>query len=65
MLTQLRQEASMSERARLLQHLTRVTAADGNMTDAGFLELLRVAGALSLPSWLVDEALHGAARPLD
>jgi hypothetical protein len=64
-LAQVRQEAAPSERARLVQHLTLVTAQDGNMTDEGFQELLRVAGALSMPSWLVDEALRGASHPLD
>ena len=64
-LTRLRQELSTSERARLLQHLTGVTAADGNITDMHFVELRRVAEALALPLWLVDEALRGAARPLD
>lgn len=64
-LAQVRQGASLSERARLVQHLTLVTAPDGNVSDEGFQELMRVAGALSVPSWLVDEALHGAARPLD
>lgn len=64
-LTRVRQELSTSERARLLQHLTGVTAADGNLTDAHFVELRRVAEALGLPLSLVDEALRGAARPLD
>jgi len=64
-LTRLRQELATSERARLLQHLTGVTAADGHITDAHFVELRRVAEALALPLSLVDEALRGAARPLD
>jgi hypothetical protein len=64
-LTRLRQELATSERARLLQHLTGVTAADGHITDAHFVELRRVAEALALPLSLIDEALRGAARPLD
>jgi hypothetical protein len=64
-LTRLRQELSTSERARLLQHLTGVTAADGHITDARFVELRRVAESLAVPLWLVDETLRGAARPLD
>jgi hypothetical protein len=64
-LARVRQEAALSERARLMQHLTLVTAPDGNVADAGFLVLRRVAEALSVPAWLVDEALRGAAHPLD
>jgi hypothetical protein len=55
----------MADRARLVQHLTGVTAPDGNITDAHYLELRKVAETLSLPLSLVDEALRGAARSLD
>ncbi|WNG37106.1 M48 family metallopeptidase [Archangium violaceum] len=64
-LARVNQEATLSERARLVQHLTLVAAPDGNVGDEGFLELRRIAGALSVPAWLVDEALRGAAHPLD
>lgn len=64
-LARVRQEATLSERARLVQHLTLVAAPDGNVDDTGFLELRRMAEALSVPAWLVDEALRGAAHPLD
>jgi peptidase M48-like protein len=47
------------------QEITLVTAPDGVMADEGYLELRRVAGALAVPSWLVDEALRGASNPLD
>ncbi|QRK06577.1 M48 family metallopeptidase [Archangium violaceum] len=59
------QETTLSERARLVQHLTLVAAPDGNVSDEGFLELRRVAEALSVPAWLVDEALRAASHPLD
>ncbi len=64
-LAQVRQEASVSERARLVQHLTLVAAPDGQLTDEGFLSLQRMAGMLAVPSWLVDESLRGASTPLD
>ncbi|MFY0567661.1 M48 family metallopeptidase [Archangium lansingense] len=63
-LAQVRQAVSLPERARLVQHLALVKAPDGNVTDESFLELQRMAGALSVPSWLVDEALRGASNPL-
>lgn len=64
-LARVRQEATLSERARLVQHLTLGVAPDGNVDDTGFLELRRMTEALSVPAWLVDEALRGAAHPLD
>lgn len=64
-LARVRQEATLSERARLVQHFTLVAAPDGNVDDTGFLELRRMTEALSVPTWLVDEALRGAAHPLD
>jgi hypothetical protein len=64
-LSRVRQEASMADRARLVQHLTGVTAPDGNITDAHYLELRKEAETLTLPLSLVDEALRGAARSLD
>ncbi len=63
-LARLRQEMSLSERARLVRHLT-VVAAEGPVSDARFLELRRVAEALALPLWTIDEALRGATYPLD
>jgi hypothetical protein len=64
-LPRLRQETSISERARLVRHLTAIAAAEGPVSDARFLELRRVAEALALPLWLIDEALRGATYPLD
>jgi hypothetical protein len=64
-LARVRQEATLSERARLLQHLTLVAAADGNVAEEEFLELQRLADALAVPLSLVDETLRGAAHPLD
>jgi len=61
----LQERATVSERARLVQHLTLLTAPDGVVDNLGFLELRQVAGALAVPSWLVDEALRGASHPLD
>ncbi|WP_158501534.1 M48 family metallopeptidase [Vitiosangium sp. GDMCC 1.1324] len=58
-------EAPLSQRARLVQHLTLVTAPDGNVSDERFLELRRVAETLSVPAWLIDEAIRGASHPLD
>ncbi|HEX8433697.1 M48 family metallopeptidase [Archangium sp.] len=65
MLAGLREELSLSERARLVRHLTVVAAAEGPVSDARFLELRRVAEALALPLWTIDEALRGATCPLD
>ena len=59
------QDAPTSERARLLQHLTLVAAADGNVAEEEFMELQGMATALSVPVSLVDETLRGAAHPLD
>jgi hypothetical protein len=64
-LARLRQETSLSERARLVRHVTLVAASEGPVSDARFLELRRVAEALALPLWLIDEALRGATYPLD
>ncbi|HEY0095235.1 MAG TPA: M48 family metallopeptidase [Archangium sp.] len=65
-LEQMYQErATLSERARLVQHFTLLKAPDGVVDNLGFLELRQVAGALAVPSWLVDEALRGASNPLD
>ncbi|WP_375754361.1 M48 family metallopeptidase [Corallococcus exercitus] len=60
-----REKAPTSERARLLQHLTLVAAADGNVAEEEFMELQGLAAALSVPVSLVDETLRGAAHPLD
>jgi Zn-dependent protease with chaperone function len=64
-LEQLLQGAPLSPRARLVQHFTLLKAPDGVVDNEGYLELRRVAGALAVPSWLVDEALRGASNPLD
>ncbi|AKJ04004.1 peptidase M48-like protein [Archangium gephyra] len=65
-LEQLYQErAALSERARLVQHFTLLKAPDGVVDNLGYLELKQIAGALTVPSWLVDEALRGASNPLD
>ncbi len=65
MLARLCQETSLSERARLVRHLTLVAAAEGPVSDAWFLELRQVAEALAIPLWLIDEALRGATYPMD
>ncbi|HEX5745331.1 MAG TPA: M48 family metallopeptidase [Archangium sp.] len=65
-LEQLYQErATLSERARLAQHFALMKAPDGVVDNLGYLELRKVAGALAVPTWLVDEALRGASNPLD
>jgi hypothetical protein len=64
-LARVRQDATLSERARLLQHLTLVAAADGDVAAEEFMELQRLADALCVPLSLVDETLRGAAHPLD
>jgi hypothetical protein len=65
-LEQMYQErATLAERARLAQHFTLMKAPDGVVDNLGYLELRKVAEALAVPSWLVDEALRGASNPLD
>jgi Zn-dependent protease with chaperone function/uncharacterized tellurite resistance protein B-like protein len=64
-LARVRQEATLSERARLLQHLTLVAAADGNVAEEEFAELQQCSEALSVPLSIVDETLSAAAHPLD
>jgi hypothetical protein len=64
-LARVRQDATLSERARLLQHLTLVAASDGNVAEEEFVELQRCAEALSVPVSIVDETLSAAAHPLD
>lgn len=64
-LFQVRQDATLSERARLLQHLTLIAAADGNVAEEEFMELQRCSEALSVPLSIVDETLSAAAHPLD
>ncbi|KFA90466.1 M48 family metallopeptidase [Archangium violaceum] len=59
------ERAALPERARLVQHLTLRKAPNGEVDNLDYLELKKVAGALAVPSWLVDEALRGASNPLD
>lgn len=64
-LVQARQEATLSERARLVHHLTLRATPSGEVHEQDYLKLRRVAVALAVPPSLVDEALHCAACPLD
>jgi uncharacterized tellurite resistance protein B-like protein len=64
-LAQVRQDATLSERARLLQHLTLIAAADGNVAEEEFAELQHCSEALSVPLSIIDETLSAAAHPLD
>lgn len=55
----------LTERARRVLHLTLRTSVAGSVTPESYAELRRVAESLSVPPSLIDEALRGAASPLD
>lgn len=52
-------------RARLLQHLTVVAHADGNVADSEYVALGQLALQLEVPMAIVDETIHGAIAPMD
>ncbi|MDX2010688.1 MAG: hypothetical protein SFW67_10875 [Myxococcaceae bacterium] len=58
-------EVPLFSRARLVQHLTVVAHADGNVSDEEYGALGHVATALSVPMSVVDETIHGAVAPMD
>ncbi|MEQ9497146.1 MAG: M48 family metallopeptidase [Deltaproteobacteria bacterium] len=53
------------ERMRLVQHLTIIAAADGNVDDRELAAMFHVAAQLEVPTTLIDETLRGAAHPMD
>ena len=58
-------ECSYAERCRLVQHLTIIAAADGQVQDAEAAEMFRIAGALGVPAQIVAQTVAGAASPMD
>ncbi len=65
LLARVARESPLVERARLVQHITWMTATTAPVTDEGYMALWRLAETVSVPAWLVDEALRGATHPLD
>jgi Zn-dependent protease with chaperone function/tellurite resistance protein len=57
--------APLGDRARLLQHIALVAAADGVVVDEELQALGRIAQALDVPPIIIDETLHAASAPLD
>jgi uncharacterized tellurite resistance protein B-like protein len=58
-------DVPLFSRARLVQHLTVVAHADGNVADEEYGALGHVATALAVPMTVVDETIHGAVAPMD
>jgi uncharacterized tellurite resistance protein B-like protein len=56
---------TLAERARLVQHLTIVAAADGVVDDEEMHEMIQCAGLLGVASSVVDQTVRGAAEPMD
>jgi uncharacterized tellurite resistance protein B-like protein len=56
---------SYADRCRLVQHLTIIAAADGNVQDAEAAEMYRIATALGVPAQVVAQTISGAAAPMD
>jgi len=57
--------APFARRAQLVQHLTIVAAADGQVEPAELAEMYRIASALQVNPVVVEQTLAAAARPLD
>ena len=64
-LAQLRDSATFAERAQLVQHLTIIAAADGQVCDAEFAEMRRVADALGVDPMVIEQTLSASAAPMD
>lgn len=55
----------MASRAQLVQHLTIVAAADGQVDDAELAEMSRIADRLGVGPGVVHQTLAAAAHPMD
>lgn len=60
-----RAEASFVQRTQLVQHLTIVAAADGNVDAAELDAMYAIADRLGVPPVVVDHTLAASARPMD
>jgi uncharacterized tellurite resistance protein B-like protein len=58
-------ECSYADRCRLVQHLTIIAAADGQVQDGEAAEMYRIAAALGVPAQVVAQTISGAASPMD
>jgi uncharacterized tellurite resistance protein B-like protein len=58
-------EVGLAGRAKLVQHLTIIAAADGEVDDAEVHEMHRIAGLLGVDTQVVEQTLAGAAAPMD
>jgi uncharacterized tellurite resistance protein B-like protein len=59
------QKCTFADRCRLVQHLTIIAAADGQVQDAEAAEMYRIAAALGVPPQVVAQTVAGAASPMD
>lgn len=58
-------DVPFGERVRLVQHLTIIAGADGQVEEVEMAEMVRVAAALEVPSTVIDQTLAGAEAPMD
>jgi Zn-dependent protease with chaperone function len=59
------QEADFSDRTRLVQHLTIIAGADGEVDDLELAEMECIADWLEVPHVIIDQTLAGASKPMD
>ncbi|MCG5053281.1 MAG: M48 family metallopeptidase [Myxococcales bacterium] len=55
----------LAKRAQLVQHLTVIAGADGQVDDAEYEVMAGVASALDVPQEVIDQTLRAAAAPMD
>jgi Zn-dependent protease with chaperone function/uncharacterized tellurite resistance protein B-like protein len=58
-------EASFADRARLIQHLTIIAAADGVVDEYEMAEMTRVAHLVEVDPIVIHQTLAGASSPMD
>ena len=64
-ITQALKDVPLAGRAQLVQHLTIIAAADGQVEPAEVSEMHRLAAALQVDGQVVEQTLAGAADPMD
>lgn len=57
--------APMSARALLVQHLTIIAAADGQIEPVEIAVIQRIAEQLGVSAYVIEQAVHAAASPMD
>ncbi len=57
--------ATLFERARLIQHLTIIAAADGQVDDLELAAMVNIADRLEVDPVVIHQTLAGAANPID